>query len=189
MAIKNTTTSYGIIAKAFHWIMFLILVGMIVVGFYMHGLPSDTPEQMTYKFGLYDLHKSFGLLVLMLVLLRLGWRLINPVPEMSGSLSRIEALSAHGMHMLLYVMMLTQPLSGWAMALSGGHPVKFFGVQLPALLEKNAAMKDLFYEIHEIGAIALIVLFVLHMFAALFHHFVRKDDILTRMLPQSSKTD
>lgn len=189
MSIKNTETTYGSIAKAFHWIMFLILAGLVIVGFYMGGLPSETPDQASYKFGFYDLHKSFGLLVLILVILRLGWRMANPVPKMPDTMSKIESLSAHTMHILLYILMLAQPLSGWLMSSYGGHPVKFFGQLVPALVDKDKAMGGIMHESHEIIAFLLIITFVIHVLAALYHHFVKKDDVLLRMSPHPKKAD
>ncbi len=189
MTIKNTDNSYGTIAKAFHWVMFLILLGMVAVGYYMYELPADTPQQMGYKFGLYDYHKSFGILILLLVVLRLGWRMINPVPKMPGGMRKIEIFSAHAMHVLLYIMMFIQPLSGWLMSSYGGHPVKFFGSVLPALADKDKALGDIFHEVHEITAALLIALFAIHVAAALFHHFIRKDDVMKKMLPHREQAE
>ncbi len=189
MAIKNTDTSYGNIAKAFHWGMFLLLLGMVLLGSYMHELPADTPAQMGYKFGLYDYHKSFGILILVLVIFRLGWRMINPVPKMPDTMSKIENLSAHAMHMLLYVIMFAQPLFGWLMSSYAGRPVKFFGLELPALADKDKAMGDIFHEAHEIAALLLVVAFFIHVAAALFHHYVRKDDVMERMSLRPKKSE
>lgn len=189
MAAKNTDTSYGNIARAFHWGMFILLLGMVVVGIYMHDLPADTPEQMLHKFGLYDLHKSFGILILLLVTFRLGWRMINPVPKMPDTMSRIEKSSAHAMHMLLYAVMFAQPLFGWLMSSYGGHPVKFFGLGLPALADKDKAMSDIFLEAHEITAMLLVAAFSIHVGAALFHHYIRKDDVMERMSLRPKKSD
>lgn len=189
MALKNTETSYGVVAKGFHWGMFLIILGMVGLGFYMSGLPADSPEQMGYKFGLYDQHKSFGILILVLVTARLVWRLINPVPKMPGTMNRLERLSAHAMHMLLYVIMIAQPLFGWLMSSFGGHPVKFFGLGLPSLADKDKALGKFFHEAHEITAYLLIAAFAIHVGASLFHHYVRKDDVMTRMSPYPKKSD
>lgn len=176
-------------AKIFHWGMFLILLTLVVVGYYMHGLPADTPEQMGYKYDLYGVHKSFGILVLILVIFRLGWRMINPVPKMPGTMSRIESLSAHAMHMLLYMIMISQPLFGWLRSSSAGVPVKFFGLELPALADKDKAISHFFHEAHELTAVLLIVAFALHVAAALFHHHVRKDDVMARMSLRPPKSD
>lgn len=189
MTVKNTDTSYGTVAKAFHWGMFLLLLGMVILGLYMHELPADTPEQMGYKFGLYGIHKSFGILILALVVFRLGWRMVNPVPKMPDTMSRIESLSAHAMHILLYVIMFAQPMFGWLMSSYAGKPVKFFGIELPSLGDKDKLMGDFFHEAHEITALLLIAAFFIHVAAALFHHYVRKDDVMTRMSLRPEKSD
>ncbi|MCF6197358.1 MAG: cytochrome b [Emcibacter sp.] len=189
MALKNTETSYGSLAKAFHWGMFILLAGLVILGNYMHGLPADTPDQMSYKFGLYDLHKSFGIMVLFLVVLRLIWRKMNPVPVMPDTMSKIENISAHAMHMLLYAIMFLQPIFGWLMSSYGGHPVKFFGLELPALVGQNKEIGELFEEIHEVTAGLLVTAFVVHVAAALYHHFVCKDDVMDRMSLRPKKSE
>lgn len=189
MTLKNTDHSYGNIAKAFHWIMFLILSGLVIVGYYMSGLPTDSPAEVADKLALYDWHRSFGIVILFLVVLRLGWRLVNPVPKMPDSMSRIESFTAHAMHILLYLLMFAQPLSGWLMTSYSGRVVKFFGLEFPGLADKDKVMADFFHESHEIMAVLLIILFVVHVAAALFHHFIRKDDIMRRMSPHPSKPE
>ncbi|NOZ41743.1 MAG: cytochrome b [Alphaproteobacteria bacterium] len=181
MAVKNTNISYGSVAKAFHWGMFLILLGLVIIGYYMADLPGDTPEQLGYKTGVFDIHKSFGILILVLVILRLGWRMINPVPKMPGAVSKIEDLSARGAHMLLYLLMFVQPIFGWLLTSYDGYSVKFFGLDLPALVGKNKPVGEFFEEVHEVTAALLIIVFSLHVAAALFHHYIRKDDVLRRM--------
>lgn len=187
MAAKNSDHSYGYVAKAFHWGMFLILLGLVVLGIYMSDLSPETPDQMREKFAFYDWHRSFGLLILLLVVFRLGWRLINPVPKLPTATSRIEVLSAHIVHGLLYVMMFIQPITGWIMSSLLARPVKFFGLELPALADKNKDLGKVFEETHEIIGYILIFVFVIHMGAALFHHFIRKDDVLRRMVPGMDK--
>lgn len=189
MDVKNTDNSYGIIAKLFHNIMFVLILGMIFLGKYMHDLPSDTPEQMLYKMSWYNDHKSFGILILVLVVFRLGWRMANPVPKAPDSMSKIEILSAHAMHMLLYIIMFVQPLFGWLMSSYGGHPVKFFGLELPALADKDKAMSEFFHEAHEVTAIILLLAFIVHAAAALFHYTFRRDGVFERMSFRTKKPD
>jgi len=189
MAARNTDHSYGFVAKAFHWGMFVILLGLVVLGMYMSDLSPETPEQMREKFSLYDWHRSFGLLILLLVVFRLGWRMINPVPKLPTATSRIEVLSAHIVHGLFYLLMFILPVTGWVMSSFLARPVKFFGLELPALAENNKAMGEVFEEIHEVIAFILIFVFVIHLGAALFHHFIRKDDVLLRMVPGFDKTE
>ncbi len=189
MALKNTEISYGSVAKAFHWGMFILLAGLVILGNYMYELPADTPDQMSYKFGLYDLHKSFGIMVLFLVVLRLIWRKMNPVPVMPDTMSRLENISAYAMHLLLYAIMLLQPVFGWLLSSYGGHPVKFFGLELPALVGKNKELGELFEELHEVTAGLLVTAFVVHVAAALYHHYVRKDDVMDRMSLRPKKSE
>lgn len=189
MAVKNSETSYGSVAKFFHWGMFLLISGLVVVGFYMHGLPADTPEQAGYKYDLYDQHKAFGIVALILVTIRLGWRLKNPVPKMPDGMRKIELLSAHAMHILLYFLMFAQPLSGWLRSSYGGHDTEIFGMALPMLVAKDKGLEDFFHETHEMLASVLIAAFLLHVGAALYHHFVRKDDVLLRMSPHGKSAE
>jgi len=106
MSVRNTNTTYGSIAKAFHWIMFLGFVALFVIGFYMTGLPLG-PE----LFEKIALHKSIGIVVLGLALLRLAWRFINPSPELPDGMPAHERIGAHFSHIALYGVMLIMPLS------------------------------------------------------------------------------
>ncbi|VAV97074.1 hypothetical protein MNBD_ALPHA02-330 [hydrothermal vent metagenome] len=189
MALKNTEISYGSVAKAFHWGMFIILAGLVILGNYMSDLPTDTPDQVSYKFDLYGLHKSFGILILFLVVLRLIWRKMNSVPKMPDTMSRLENVSAHAMHMLLYAIMLLQPVFGWLLSSYESNAVKFFGLELPALVGKNKEMGELFEELHEVTAGLLVTAFVVHVAAALYHHYVRKDDVMDRMSLRPKKPE
>lgn len=179
MPVKNTSSSYGSVAKFLHWTMFLILSGLVALGFYMHGLPN-TPG----KFELYGLHKSIGIVILLLVFLRLVWRAKNKVPELPADGGKMEKAGAHGVHILLYLIMFALPLSGWIGSSYSGFEVSVFGLfTMPELVGSDRQMSDILHEAHEILVFALIGVVALHVAAALFHHFVRKDDILKRMMP------
>ena len=175
--LKNTNNSYGIVAKSFHWLLFMMLAFSIVAGNFMASMP-DAPE----KYQAAGLHKSFGLIILLLVLLRLVWRLVNTRPDDSKDTSPIQNLMAHGMHGFLYLLMFAQPLSGILMSQSFGYPVKFFGgVAFPALIEKNKEIAELFLSVHQTIWIILAVVVFAHAGAAIYHHVVLKDNILKRM--------
>tara|TARA_B100001939_G_scaffold347487_1_gene369241 strand:- start:583 stop:1161 length:579 start_codon:yes stop_codon:yes gene_type:complete len=189
MTIRNTETHYGRMAIWVHWIMALLIVGLWLAGDYMHGLPATTPEERDYKFGIYALHKSLGIIALLFILFRMYWRLSNPVPRLPESMRVWEKYLAHGVHLLLYVLMLAMPLSGWFMSTTyNGQPVDVFGLfQMPVLLGKDHEMHEFFEELHEISAKLLLLAFVLHVFAALYHHFIKKDNVLIRMSPRGEK--
>lgn len=179
MHIKNTNSSYGVVAKFFHWIMALAIIGMLAVGLYMEGL-EISPD----KFKLYGIHKSVGALLLSLVFLRLLWKSINVNPKLPRGMAWYEVAGAHSSHLMLYLLMLAMPLSGWMMSSFAGFPVSVFGwFTLPDLVAADRDMQKLFKEIHEYAGYFLIAVIAAHLGASLFHHFIKKDTILTRMLP------
>lgn len=179
MTLKNTENSYGSIAKAFHWLMALTIIFMLALGLYM-----DSLEMSQQKLNLYGLHKSIGALILIAVTLRLLWRQLNIIPNLPDNMNKFERFGAHASHYLLYAFMFGMPLVGWLLSSAAGFPVSVFGwFTLPNLISPDRELVKLFGEIHELGGIALIGLIALHALAALFHHFVKKDDVLRRMMP------
>ncbi len=177
MRIKNTRERFGIIAISLHWIMALLLIGMVAVGLYMTSLPNNL-----LKLKLYGWHKEFGFLVLMLAMLRIIWRLKNILPSYA-QLSAFEYYASKIVHWLLYGFMFALPISGWIMTSAAGLPVSFFGLFIiPTVVAPSDNTMELFESIHKWLAYGLIATFCLHVLAALKHHFINKDDILKRML-------
>jgi len=177
--LRNNQDSYGSVAKLFHWLVFFLVVGMIAVGFYMEGLPVS-PD----KIRLYGWHKSLGVLLLSLMLLRLAWRLTNATPRLSGDLHKIYQLAAHAGHYSLYLLLILMPLSGWLMSSSAGFSVSVFGwFTLPDLVEADKSLNHFFHTAHFFIAWAIIIVVVVHVAAALWHHFCRHDNVLKRMMP------
>lgn len=177
--LRNNKERFGLISQLFHWGTFFLFVSLFVLAEIAEDAPKG-PE----KWALYDLHKSIGISILFVVFLRLSWRLANPVPEPIGAVSRwIEKAASVG-HFLLYVVMFLMPLSGYVMSVSGGHDVSWFGLfKLPSLLGKNEGLHELTEEFHEVMAAVILVLVATHLLAALWHHFIVKDNVLRRMLP------
>lgn len=174
------TASYTTTAKGLHWIMAVLLIGLLALGFYMHDLPLS-PQ----KLQLYSYHKWAGVSVFLLVLFRLAWRAGHPPPPLPDSMAKPLQFAAHAGHALLYLLMLAIPLSGWLMSSAKGFQTVWFGVlPIPDLIGKDKETGDLLANVH----LALNLLFVAvlagHVGAALKHHFIDKDDILRRMLPQ-----
>ncbi len=177
MQIKNTEQVYGLVSKAIHWLMAFGLIGLLAVGWYMEDMPNS-PE----KFQVYGLHKSFGALMLALVIFRIVWRFINKQPVAPLGLPKFVAFLAAAGHGLLYALMFAMPLLGWAMSSAHGFSVSVFGLfTLPNLVEKSREMAETYGSLHGLGADLLFVVVVLHVLAALYHHFIRKDDVLKRM--------
>lgn len=176
MSLKNTDNGYGFVAKCFHWLMFLLLLGAIIGGNIESGMP-DGQE----KYEMIMLHKSFGSLILFLLLARFAWRLLNPQPTpIEGPAWQQKAASA--IHWLLYLLMFAQPMSGILMSQSAGYPVGVFGLfTLPTLVAESEAMGGIYHDAHEIIWLLLSAAALIHIAAAIKHHVVHKDNSLRRM--------
>ena len=175
--LKNTETRYGVVAKSFHWLLFLMLSFSIVAGNFLAAMPKGVE-----KLQAAGLHKSFGVVLLLLILARLLWRLINVTPEQPDGTAAIQGTLARGMHWVLYALMFAQPLSGILMSQASGYPVSVFGAfELPMFLQRDPSLAQTFLGAHGVVWILLILAVIGHAGAAMYHHFVRKDDVLRQM--------
>lgn len=175
--IRNSAERWGSVSIALHWLTALLILGLATVGLIMTELPSSP-----FKMQVYALHKSFGLTVLALALLRLLWRLLAGSPDdLPGS--RLQTMAAKAVHLALYVLLFVMPLSGWLFNSAAGFPLRWFGiVTLPKLFTGyNPDLKHLAHEIHETGFYILAALLLVHAGAALFHHYIKRDNTLKRM--------
>jgi cytochrome b561 len=169
-------------AKLLHWLMAILLLGLLALGFYMHDLPLSP-----VKLQLYAWHKWAGVSAFLLALLRLIWRLTHRPPALPDNMPKRLQLIAHAGHLGLYGLMFAIPLSGWLMSSAKGFQTVWFGIlPLPDLLAKDKALGDLLQISHEALNFVFIALLVGHIGAALKHHLIDKDDILTRILPRRS---
>lgn len=181
MALKNTTTGYGSLTKSLHWLIFLFIVSLIPIGFFMGDIPVRS-----IKFQVYNLHKLFGLLVLLLMIVRLAWRWQNVSPQSPLGVPRWQQKLATCVHYLLYALLIAMPVSGWVMATAAGHYPHLWSLQLPLLgLSKNKLIATIAANIHQILAWTIIVTVSLHILAAIKHHFIDKNEVLTRILFRS----
>ena len=179
MGVTNTVYGYGSVAKGFHWVIFLLIAGLLAVGFIMTSM-QPSPDM----FKLYSLHKSTGLLVLMLAGIRLLWKMVNVAPILPSSILKVERFLAHMGHLALYGLMIAMPLSGWLMSSAAGFTVSVYGLfTMPNLIEPSAELKAFFVSAHEVIAWMIIVMVSLHAGAALLHHFYYRNNVLRRMLP------
>jgi len=175
----NTATSYGWLAIAMHWLVALAVVGMFALGLWMTGLG--------YYHDWYHrapaLHRAVGIVLFALVLLRLGWRLVNPPPPLQTTISvRQRALARWG-HRLLYALLLLVPVAGYLIGTAKGDPVDVFGwFEVPALVHGLPGQEDIAGEVHEYLAFALIGLAAVHALAGLKHEFIDSCRTLRRML-------
>ena len=179
MQWRNSTSSYGAVAKFLHW----GIVILIIVQYFLAEASEELPDGPG-KLDMITRHKSLGMLLLLLALARIGWKLANrglPPPVPMPNAQRIAAAAGHG---LLYLLLLAQPISGWMMSSAAGYPVSLFGLfEFPARVGENHDLHESLEEVHEVLFTVLAVVAVLHAVAALYHHFFVKDDTLRRMLP------
>ncbi len=177
---------YSTVAIGFHWLIALMIIGNLIGGLTMdYWLDNPDPAMKQIGFQIIQIHKSIGLTVLALSLLRLGWRLAHPVPAMPSHMTGTERLLARVTHWGFYALMLLLPLSGWAMASTGKliFPILYFGTFEVPHLPLDKSLGGLFRESHEILGYVAIATIVLHVAAAMKHHYLDRDDVLARMLP------
>ncbi|WP_158808264.1 cytochrome b [Beijerinckia sp. L45] len=191
MSSATSRLRYTIVAIAFHWLIALGVLLLICIGLAMTNLGLAPMRQ----FQLYQLHKSIGITVLILSLLRLIWRFGHRPPPLPAAMPRLEQRAASATHGVLYGLIIGMPLTGWAMVSASKYniPTVLYGLvpwpHLPvfATLPNKAAVEAVLKQVHEYGAWVLIALLVLHVGAALRHHFALRDDTLWQMLPVVSR--
>ena len=179
MSAKNTTNSFGFVAKGFHWTISFLIIAMLVFGFFLDDFPNTSQEFA------YNAHKTIGIIILALVILRLGWRWMNIQPGYSAKYPLFLRFLAHAAHYVIYLAIIAMPISGWVMSTASGkipHFLGWFYFPMPGI-SLNESLAGQAFQVHNILAIVLIVLVSLHVLAALFHQFVLKDNVLKRMLP------
>ncbi len=177
MNFLNTKNSFGLVAKSFHWSLAILILWLLSVGFAMVGIPPGLD-----KLWVYALHKSFGILILILMIGRVLWRGISPRPDPLPTHKKWEDVLAKIVHFGLYVCIFLMPLSGWLMSSAGGFPAEFFGLfALPEVLPKNENFFEFFRDVHGVAAWSIIALLALHFAGAFKHHFIDRDETLQRM--------
>jgi len=167
-------------AILFHWLVAILALTLIGLGLFMTELPKGGPERAFY----FNLHKSIGLTTALIVIARLWWRAKHPPPALPASMPAWEVHAARISHALLYLCLIVMPLSGFAATQFTKYGVNYFGLfKIPSLGPQNKVVYDLLQGIHEVTAILLITLIVLHVLAALKHLFLDRDRVFHRMLP------
>jgi cytochrome b561 len=177
---NNSASRYGSLSIAIHWLMVLLFVAvygsMELRDLFEKG--SDPREAMK------TWHFMLGMLVFVLVWLRLAARLSGPAPAIQPEPPSLQQLSAKLLHLALYALMIGMPLTGWLILSAAGKPIPFFGLELPALIGENKGLAKQLEELHEVVGTTGYFLIGLHTVAALYHHYIVRDNTLTRMLPE-----
>ena len=189
-AVTNNRDRYGTVAMTFHWLIALLVIGNLCSGFFVANVMDDANP---WHFTVIQIHKSVGLTILTLSVLRLAWRLVNPIPPLPPGMSLPLRITARATHFLFYFFIIAIPLAGWAWTSSStkGIPTNYFGLfpwpNIPWLAdlprEQKIANGHMFHSYHIYLAYSAAVLLVLHVSAALYHQFFRHDTVLKRMWP------
>ncbi|GGG22182.1 cytochrome b [Caldovatus sediminis] len=171
---------YTVLARALHWITAALVLVVVTLGIWMVFFE---PADDAFKLRLYNVHESTGILILVLTVIRLLWRARHPPPPITPPLPPLMALAARLNHALIYAILLTMPIVGFLATNAWGFPLEWFGLfPIPSPIGRHETAAPILSNIHYGMAIALGVMLLAHVAGALFHHFVRKDDTLRRML-------
>jgi cytochrome b561 len=186
-------------AKLLHWLIAIAIFGMFALGWFMADIPKEAPKQSVFDiFDLgifhwtvseeisprsfyFNLHKSFGVTIFALIIIRILWRLTHTPPALLASYKAIERKLASGAHHLLYLLMFILPLSGVIMAVYSKYGIKWFGMPFIKGLDNNP-MREIFKSAHEIIGLIMVTIIAIHILGALKHKFIDKDETLSRML-------
>lgn len=181
MELRNTISTYGVISKILHWTIALLILIQFYLVYWKHAM---LPEKSAIaNFYINGLHKPIGVVVLLLAIFAVTWKVNNPKPNYPLTMPKWEKQSAIFVQSLLYLILFAMPISGLIMSTAAGYPPNFFGLyQFPQFLENNEVMAQFFFNVHEITSYLVITLVVIHVGAAIKHHFIDRDDVLKRML-------
>lgn len=176
MSVKDTKEAYGSVTRTLHWVMSVLMLTLIAVGF----LLAEKMVPDAARGDVMMLHKSFGIVVLVLVIVRITWRLTQLTPALDHVPSW-QRIAARGNILFLYVAMLGFPLSGLGMSLFSGRSVSVFNVWTIPAFEKTPELSGLFYQTHVVLAYAILASLAAHIGGAIYHHVVLKDHVFSRM--------
>jgi cytochrome b561 len=183
MQWMNDDSRYGAVAQVFHWVIVVLIITQFLLAREAHLLPVGAAKLIVLA-----RHKSVGITILTLAVLRLIWRAFNRVPAPPVESPRWQQIGGRVSHFLLYALLIVIPLLGWAMSSARNFPVSWFGlITLPDFVAPNRAAYEFLHEAHEAAAKLLAILALVHIAAALKHHFIDRDNVLRRMLPMKLK--
>ena len=179
METPTDNARYNNVAIALHWLIAVGVLVMIGLGWYMTDIPKGTPERAYF----FNLHKSIGVTVGVLALIRLWWRATHRPPPLPGSMAGWEVSAAKLNHALLYACIIAMPVIGFLASNFTKYGVKYFGIQIGPFFAENQALRDSLQAVHGLLSYLLVVLVIVHVLAAFKHLLVDKDGVFQRMLP------
>lgn len=186
ISLLNSERHYGAVAIALHWLMALLLLGLVAMGLYMVSLPDSGYD--AWKIRLILVHKELGILALLIAIPRLLWRFANALPRLVDTLPDWQKVLARFVHLCFYGLMFSLPVTGWVMSSAAGIPVSFLALfTLPDLVTRSDLLFQTCIQVHAALAFGLIACMCAHVGAAIRHHFVLHDATLKKMLPGSDR--
>ncbi|MFU8785161.1 cytochrome b [Aliidiomarina sp.] len=182
--IKNSKQQYGWVAIFMHWLVAVVVLGMYPLGLYIVSLGYYDSGYRIYP----NIHRSIGILLAMVILLRVAWKLLNPNPSMLAR-SKLERFAAHAGHTTLYLLLLTVVTSGYLLSTADGRSIRVFDwFSVPAIQALATRQEDFWGNIHFYAATGMMILVAVHLAAAVKHHYVNRDATLKRMLGVQENT-
>ena len=177
--IRNTSSNWGIVARSFHWVLGVVIIGMIAYGWWMNHIPARA-DRFFYR----SIHADIGYVVLLLMVLRVIWRAVNPTPALPAGTPGWQRIAAQVSHWSLYVVTIAVAMLGWAH--SGARTPNYsdwFGLfHVPQITSPDKVAAGAYEDRHILFAYVLLALIAIHIAAAIWHHFVRRDGVTTRMV-------
>jgi len=189
MSLDNTAGHWGPVAKGLHWAITLLVFVQVPLGFYAHKQKQDMIAAVDMSriedvVAIFDLHKSIGIVIALFVIARIIWRVTHYVPPLSGELPRFVQLLAHTTHGALYAVLLILPISGYVISAGSHIEIDYFYLfHIPNFISVSESTRHVAEAVHLVCVWMLILLTVLHVGAAAFHHYALKDDTLVKMWP------
>jgi len=184
MPVDDDNSTWGGVSRTLHWGLGLTIIGMIAYGWWMNHIPAR-PDRFFYR----SIHADIGYALLLLMAIRLLWRLLHPGPSLPSDTPQWQRLAARVSHGALYGLTMLVALLGWAH--SGAHEpdyAQWFGLlRIPQFTSPDKAMARLYEDWHILAAYALLAIIVVHVVAAFYHHFIKRDDVAVRMFRQPSR--
>jgi cytochrome b561 len=178
------TARYALVQRLLHWLIALLVLALLGVGMIFAFMGFDGIQQTFGKGGanaLYTYHKTFGILVLGLMVLRLGFRLTLGAPAYRPPLTGLELAASRTVHGLFYVALLAMPVLGWLATAAADYPVQFFDMRLPGLIGKDKALGETLFGLHGLVGWLILGLIAVHIAGALRHKLVKHDSVMARM--------
>jgi cytochrome b561 len=190
MDVKNTATRYGAVSQAMHWLIVALILTQYTLATLAKNAGNDTthPAAALQQLALLARHKSVGLTIFALAVLRLLWRWYSPPPPFPATMARWQVNTARLTHYAFYLLLFLLPMSGLVMSAASNYPVSYFGLfTIPNVVAPDETLKDIMKERHVMLFNILVIVAIVHIVAAFKHHFVDRDDVMRRMLPWTQR--